>query len=102
MKKLNLLILLFPFLFSAQILQEFPPYQVPYKGGYAGWSIPSTTKNPGDIVKLADFLASREGKLLANYGIEGRDYTLDDKGNPLVKESVLDLKEKYLQHLKHL
>lgn len=67
--------------------------QVPYKGGYAGWSIPSTTKNPGDVVKLADFLASREGKLLANYGIEGRDYTLDDKGNPLVNESVLDLKE---------
>ena len=53
-----------------------------YKGGNGGWSIPTTTKNPEDIVKLADFLASREGKLLAQYGIEGRDYTLDAKGNP--------------------
>jgi putative aldouronate transport system substrate-binding protein len=67
--------------------------QLTYKSGYAGWSIPSTTENPEDIVKLADFLASREGKLLSQYGIEGRDYTLDEKGNPIVKQEVLDLKE---------
>jgi putative aldouronate transport system substrate-binding protein len=67
--------------------------QLPYKSGYAGWSIPSSTENPEDIVKLADFLASREGKLLSQYGIEGRDYTLDEKGNPLVKKEVLELKE---------
>lgn len=64
-----------------------------YKSGYAGWSIPKTTKNPEDIVKLADFLASREGKLLSHYGLEGRDYTLDDKGNPIVKKEVLELKK---------
>ncbi|WP_162309416.1 extracellular solute-binding protein [Cohnella abietis] len=70
------------------------PYQmqVDYKSGGGGWSIPATTKNPEDIVKLADFLASREGKLLAQYGIEGRDYTLDAKGNPIAKQEVLDLK----------
>ena len=70
------------------------PYQMEtgYKGGNGGWSIPTTTKNPEDIVKLADFLASREGKLLAQYGIEGRDYTLDAKGNPIVKQEVIDLK----------
>ncbi|QUW21509.1 extracellular solute-binding protein [Sporosarcina sp. Marseille-Q4063] len=67
--------------------------QLPYKSGYAGWSIPSTTKNPEDIVKFADYLASREGKLLSHYGLEGRDYTLDENGNPLVKEEVLKLKE---------
>lgn len=71
------------------------PYQmtVTYKSGYNAWSIPSTTKNPEDIVKFADFLSSREGKLLWQYGIEGRDYTLDDKGNPIVKQEVLDLKK---------
>lgn len=67
--------------------------QLPYKSGYAGWSIPSTTEHPEDIVKLADFLASREGKLLSHYGLEGRDYTLDEKGNPIVKKEVLELKE---------
>lgn len=72
------------------------PYQMQldYKTGYMAWSIPKTTKNPQDIVKLADFLASREGKLLWQYGIEGRDYTLDAKGNPIVKKEVLELKNK--------
>jgi putative aldouronate transport system substrate-binding protein len=66
--------------------------ELAYKSGYAGWSIPKTTEHPEDIVKFADYLASREGKLLAQYGLEGRDYTLDDKGNPIVKKEVLDLK----------
>ncbi|RXZ82429.1 extracellular solute-binding protein [Paenibacillaceae bacterium] len=70
------------------------PYkmQVDFKSGYSGWAVPSTSKNPEDIVKFADFMASREGKLLWMYGIEGRDYTLDEKGNPKVKQEVLDLK----------
>lgn len=52
-------------------------------------AVPSTTEHPEDVVKLADFLASREGKLLGQYGIKGRDYTLDKKGNPHVKPEVL-------------
>ena len=51
----------------------------PYKSGANGWAVPSTTEHPEDVVKLADFLASREGKLLGQYGIKGRDYTLDKK-----------------------
>lgn len=34
MKKLYILLFLLPFLFSAQILEGYPPYQVPYNGGY--------------------------------------------------------------------
>ena len=67
---------------------------VDYKSGYMAWSIPKTTKNPQDIVKFADFLASREGKLIWQYGLEGRDYTLDAKGNPLVKKEVMELRNK--------
>ncbi|KQX67298.1 MULTISPECIES: extracellular solute-binding protein [unclassified Paenibacillus] len=67
---------------------------VDYKSGSLAWSIPKTTKNPQDIVKFADFLASREGKLLWQYGLEGRDFTLDAKGNPLVKKEVLELRNK--------
>lgn len=68
--------------------------KVNFKSGYAAWAIPATTKNPQDVVKFADFLATREGKLLWMYGLEGRDYTLDADGNPLVKQEVIDLKEK--------
>ncbi|RAP74570.1 extracellular solute-binding protein [Paenibacillus montanisoli] len=65
-----------------------------FKSGYSAWAIPSTTEKPEEVVKFADFLASREGKLLWMYGIEGRDYTLDANGNPVVKQEVLDLKAK--------
>ena len=61
----------------------------PYKSGANGWAVPSTTEHPEDVVKLADFLASRKGKLLGQYGIKGRDYTLNKKGNPHVKPEVL-------------
>jgi len=72
------------------------PYQmtVPFKSGYSAWAIPSTTKNPQEIVKFADFLASKEGKLIWKYGLEGRDYTLGADGFPLVKQEVMDLKAK--------
>ncbi|MGG4395509.1 extracellular solute-binding protein [Paenibacillus thiaminolyticus] len=71
------------------------PYQMSltYKSGYNIWAIPATTERPEEIVKFADFLASREGKLLWQYGIEGRDYTLDENGNPIVKQEVIDLKK---------
>jgi putative aldouronate transport system substrate-binding protein len=72
------------------------PYQmqVSFKSGYSAWAIPTTTKNPADIVKFADYLASKEGKLIWKYGLEGRDYTLGADGFPIVKQEVMDLKEK--------
>jgi len=72
------------------------PYkmQVDFKSGYSAWAIPATTKKPEEVVKFADFLASKEGKLIWKYGLEGRDYTLGADGFPVVKQEVLDLKAK--------
>ncbi|SEO53307.1 extracellular solute-binding protein [Paenibacillus sp. OV219] len=72
------------------------PYKkvIDFKSGYSAWAVPATTEKPEEVVKFADWLASREGKLLWKYGIEGRDYTLDANGNPLVKKEVIDLKVK--------
>lgn len=64
---------------------------ISYKSGYAGWAIPSTTEKPEEVMQFADWLASREGKLLYFYGLEGRDYDLDADGNPIVKQEVFDL-----------
>lgn len=66
---------------------------IPYKSGYAGWAIPSTTENPEDIVKFADWLASKEGKFLYFYGLEGRDYDVVN-GYPVPKKELVELKEK--------
>ena len=63
-------------------------YNVSYengKTGYGGFAISSKAKNPEEIFALIDYLATREGKLLWLYGIEGQHYTLDENGNPLVK-----------------
>lgn len=62
-----------------------------YKSGYAGWAVPTTTENPEQIVQFADWLATKEGKLLWNYGIEGEHYDLDENGYPVIKQEVLDL-----------
>lgn len=42
------------------------------------WAISAKAKNPEEIVKFADFLASKEGKALWYYGLKGVDYTIKD------------------------
>eukprot|EP00130_Batrachochytrium_dendrobatidis_P008565 XP_006683440.1 hypothetical protein BATDEDRAFT_93198 [Batrachochytrium dendrobatidis JAM81] len=75
---------------------------IPYKSGYAGWSIPSNTEHPEHVMQFADWLASKEGKMLYFYGLEGRDYELDEQGNPVVKQEVLDLLESNPEEAKKL
>jgi putative aldouronate transport system substrate-binding protein len=75
---------------------------IPYKSGYAGWAIPSTTKQPEHVMQFADWLASEEGKMLYFYGLEGRDYDLDKDGKPVVKQEVLDLLESNPEEAKKL
>lgn len=58
---------------------------------YAAWGISSKAENPEEIVKFADFMASKEGKLLWMYGIEGKHYDLDENGQPVIKKELLDL-----------
>ena len=73
-----------------------------YKSGYAGWAIPSTTEMPEHVMKFADWLASEEGKRLYFYGLEGRDYELDENGQPEIKQEVLDLIESNPEEAKKL
>ncbi len=60
------------------------------KSGYCAWSIPKTTKNPAEVVKFLDFLATKEGKQLWQYGIEGENYDLVS-GKPVPKQAMFDL-----------
>ena len=63
---------------------------ISYKSGYTGWAIPQTTKNPEEIVKFADWMASKEGKMLYFYGLEGKHYDLVD-GKPVPKKEMIDM-----------
>lgn len=75
---------------------------ISYKSGYAGWAIPSTTEMPEHVMQFADWLASEEGKRLYFYGLEGRDYDLDENGKPVIKQEVLDLLESNPEEAKKL
>ncbi|MFD1956065.1 ABC transporter substrate-binding protein [Paenibacillus thailandensis] len=48
-----------------------------FDGGY-GISISSTCKDPVRAIKFLDFLASEEGQILNNWGIEGKHYTMEN------------------------
>ena len=55
--------------------------------GYCTWEVIKGTEKPEEIVKFADFLASKEGKLIWQYGIEGLTYDLKD-GQPRIKQEI--------------
>lgn len=59
------------------------------KSGYGAWAISAEAENPEEIFAFFDFLSTREGKLLGNYGIEGEHYDMVD-GKPVVKPEILE------------
>lgn len=62
--------------------------------GYAaGWGVGITTsaKDPVRIIKFLDYLASEEGQILMNWGIEGEHYQVVD-GKRVIPEDVQDRK----------
>ncbi|MCM3702112.1 ABC transporter substrate-binding protein [Paenibacillus macerans] len=76
-----------------------------FDGGY-GIAISSKCKDPVAAIKFLDFLASEEGQVLNNWGIEGTDYVvqdgkrvvpaeiqqkMDSQGNAYTKESGIGL-----------
>ncbi|ANY74873.1 ABC transporter substrate-binding protein [Paenibacillus ihbetae] len=56
-----------------------------FDGGY-GISISSTCKDPVRAIKFLDFLASEEGQILNNWGIEGKHYTIENGKRTLIPE----------------
>jgi putative aldouronate transport system substrate-binding protein len=51
--------------------------------------ITSANKHQAETIKYLDYVYSKEGNILMNYGIEGKDYTLDASGNPIFTDYVL-------------
>ncbi|MFC5649098.1 ABC transporter substrate-binding protein [Paenibacillus solisilvae] len=59
-----------------------------FMGGY-GIAISTTCKDPVRAIKFLDFLASDEGQILNNWGIEGKHYKVVD-GKRVVPQEVQD------------
>ncbi len=58
------------------------------KGQNGVWAISSEAENPEEIFKFFDYLSTKEGQLLCQYGIEGENYTMVD-GKPVLTEDTL-------------
>ncbi|AWB45537.1 ABC transporter substrate-binding protein [Paenibacillus sp. CAA11] len=54
-----------------------------FDGGY-GISISSNCKDPVRAIQFLDFLASEEGQILNNWGIEGKHYTVENGKRKLI------------------
>ncbi|MCL6457925.1 MAG: ABC transporter substrate-binding protein, partial [Gorillibacterium sp.] len=79
----------FPVTMSADIKQkEFQ--DTGYLSGN-GIGITTSAKNPEQLIKFLDYLASDEGQVLTNWGIEGTDYKLED-GKRVIPQEVQDRK----------
>ncbi|QIE43331.1 extracellular solute-binding protein (plasmid) [Rhodobacteraceae bacterium SC52] len=54
-----------------------------------GWAISYTAEDPVTVVKYFDFWFSEEGRLLSNFGVEGKTWDMID-GEPIFKPEVLN------------
>ncbi|WP_138493319.1 ABC transporter substrate-binding protein [Paenibacillus pinistramenti] len=62
--------------------------------GLDGYGIAITTacKDPVRAIKFIDWLASDEGQVLRNWGVEGKQYTVDANGQRVIPAEVQDRK----------
>lgn len=63
-----------------------------YQGLQVGWGIGITTscEDPVRAVRFLDYLCSDEGQILYNWGIEGENYQLDEKGQRYRTQEEID------------
>jgi putative aldouronate transport system substrate-binding protein len=57
-----------------------------------GLSITKDCKDPERLMQFIDFMASEEGQILANWGIEGEHYTVDASGKRALLPEMLEMK----------
>lgn len=58
------------------------------KSGRGCMAISAEAENPEEIFKFFDWLSTKEGQMIAQYGAEGVSYDMVD-GNPVLKDEVL-------------
>ncbi|MET3846768.1 MULTISPECIES: ABC transporter substrate-binding protein [unclassified Paenibacillus] len=79
--------------FPVTLSDEYKDHSFQDTGFVAGWGVGITTacKDPVRLIKFLDFLASDEGQVLRNWGIEGKHYNMVD-GKRVIPDDVQDKK----------
>lgn len=65
--------------------------QTGFNGGW-GTAITTNCSDPIKAIKFLDFLASEEGQILVNWGIEGKHYNIDENGKRVIPQDIQDMK----------
>lgn len=68
--------------FPITLTEEYKDHQLQSSGFMGGWGtgISVNSKDPVRAIKFLDFLASEEGQILINWGIEDEHYYYDEEG----------------------
>ncbi|WP_438349068.1 ABC transporter substrate-binding protein [Paenibacillus sp. FA6] len=79
--------------FPVTISEEYKDHTFVDTGFLSGWGVGITTatKDPVRAIKFLDYLASDEGQVLINWGVEGKHYNVVD-GKRVIPADVLDQK----------
>lgn len=79
--------------FPVTLSEEYEDHSF-QSAGVDGYGIAITTENPDPVrtIKFLDWLASDEGQVLINWGIEGKHYTVDENGTRVVDPTVKERK----------
>lgn len=75
--------------YPVMVSDKYKDNRLQSTGFMAGWGIGITKecKDPVRAIKFLDFLASEQGQILLNWGIEGKHYTMQD-GKRIVPKDV--------------
>ncbi|QEN04370.1 extracellular solute-binding protein [Thiospirochaeta perfilievii] len=65
--------------------------QTGFSGGW-GLAITTSCKDPVKAIKFLDYLASEEGQIVVNWGLEGIHYNYDENGKRVIPDDVMDMK----------
>lgn len=79
--------------FPVTLTEEMKDHSFQDPGFMSGWGIGITTANPDPVrtIQFFDYLASEEGQILMNWGIEGKHYEIKD-GKRVIPMDVQDQK----------
>ncbi|SEL45032.1 carbohydrate ABC transporter substrate-binding protein, CUT1 family [Paenibacillus sp. OK003] len=66
--------------FPVTLNKDIKDHSMQDTGFMSGWGIGITTSNPDPVrtIKFLDWLASDEGQVLRNWGVEGKQYNVED------------------------
>ncbi|MGQ8875000.1 ABC transporter substrate-binding protein [Paenibacillus sp. TSA_86.1] len=79
--------------FPVTLSEELKDHSFQDTGFVSGWGVGITTSNPDPVrtIQFFDYLASEEGQILMNWGIEGKHYEIKN-GKRVISAAVQDRK----------